>query len=165
MWQIELEPLQFRISNIVIDGTFASKVGASAALSHLLPQEWVKIGTQTSAQYLDFVASLIVHGTATARSELFKVLGKVVSNFYHPLRTESLSSLSVHEETVLCERLISVTLEGCVDPSPNVRCMALFGLGNLWRLAVRHPGCPVPACIHRAPDTAPLLPPRLLLIS
>ncbi|MCU0866651.1 MAG: hypothetical protein MUC36_22940 [Planctomycetes bacterium] len=40
-----------------------------------------------------------------------------------------------------------------------------FGLGNLWRLAVRYPGCPVPACIHRAPDTAPLRPPRLLLIS
>lgn len=40
-----------------------------------------------------------------------------------------------------------------------------FGLGNLWRLAVRWPGCAVPACIHRAPDTGPSRPPRLLLIS
>jgi hypothetical protein len=49
-------------------------------------------------------------------------------------------------------------------PRPGARPFS-FGLGNLWRLAVRYPGCPVPACIHRAPDTAPLHPPRLLLIS
>jgi hypothetical protein len=49
-------------------------------------------------------------------------------------------------------------------PRPGARPFS-FGLGNLWRLAVRHPGCSVPACIHRAPDTAPSLPPRLLLIS
>lgn len=49
-------------------------------------------------------------------------------------------------------------------PRPGARPFS-FGLGNLWRLAVRYPGCPVPACIHRAPDTAPLQPPRLLLIS
>lgn len=40
-----------------------------------------------------------------------------------------------------------------------------FGLGNLWRIAVDHPGSPVPPCIHRAPDTLPGQPPRLLLIS
>jgi len=39
-----------------------------------------------------------------------------------------------------------------------------FGLGNLWRIAVDWPGSPVPPCIHRAPDTAPGDPPRLLLI-
>lgn len=37
-----------------------------------------------------------------------------------------------------------------------------FGRGNLWRIAIEWPGCPVPPCIHRAPDT---LAPRLLLIS
>lgn len=37
-----------------------------------------------------------------------------------------------------------------------------FGIGNLWRIAVEHPGCPVPPCIHRAPKTDS---PRLLLIS
>ena len=28
-----------------------------------------------------------------------------------------------------------------------------FGRGNLWRVAVDYPGCPVPPCIHRAPET------------
>ena len=40
-----------------------------------------------------------------------------------------------------------------------------FGTGNLWRIAVAWPGCPVPPCIHRAPATLPGQPPRLLLIS
>ena len=40
-----------------------------------------------------------------------------------------------------------------------------FGVGNLWRIAVAWPGCPVPACIHRAPEDLPGLPGRLLLIS
>ncbi len=40
-----------------------------------------------------------------------------------------------------------------------------FGHGNLWRIAVDYPGCPVPPCIHRAPETLPGQPPRLLLIS
>ncbi|MES2467535.1 MAG: hypothetical protein V4675_09565 [Verrucomicrobiota bacterium] len=40
-----------------------------------------------------------------------------------------------------------------------------FGHGNLWRIAVDYPGCPVPPCIHRAPETLPGEPPRLLLIS
>lgn len=40
-----------------------------------------------------------------------------------------------------------------------------FGLGNLWRIAVDYPGCPVPPCIHCAPETQPDQLPRLLLIS
>jgi hypothetical protein len=40
-----------------------------------------------------------------------------------------------------------------------------FGIGNLWRIAVEYPGCPVPPCLHRAPKTIPGRPPRLLLIS
>jgi hypothetical protein len=40
-----------------------------------------------------------------------------------------------------------------------------MGIGHLWRLAVRFPGSPVPACIHRAPATRPGDPRRLLLIS
>jgi hypothetical protein len=40
-----------------------------------------------------------------------------------------------------------------------------FGLGNFWRIAVDWPGSPVPPCIHRAPETRPGDPPRLLLIS
>ncbi len=40
-----------------------------------------------------------------------------------------------------------------------------FGLGHLWRIAVDWPGSPVPPCLHRAPETLPGQPPRLLLIS
>jgi hypothetical protein len=40
-----------------------------------------------------------------------------------------------------------------------------FGLGTLWRIAVDYPGSPVPPCLHRAPETAPGDPVRLLLIS
>ncbi|WAC19321.1 hypothetical protein OVA24_19015 [Luteolibacter sp. SL250] len=39
-----------------------------------------------------------------------------------------------------------------------------FGVGNLWRIACEYPGSPVPPCVHRAPDTIPGAPPRLLLI-
>jgi len=39
-----------------------------------------------------------------------------------------------------------------------------FGPGNLWRIAIEYPGCPVPPCIHRAPDTISGQP-RLLLIA
>jgi hypothetical protein len=40
-----------------------------------------------------------------------------------------------------------------------------FGLYHLWRIGVEYPGSPVPPCIHRAPETKPGDPPRLLLIS
>lgn len=40
-----------------------------------------------------------------------------------------------------------------------------FGVGNFWRIAVAYPGSPVPPCIHRAPETTPCDPGRLLLIS
>jgi hypothetical protein len=39
-----------------------------------------------------------------------------------------------------------------------------FGIGNLWRVAIEYPGCPVPPCLHRAPEATPGKP-RLLLIS
>lgn len=40
-----------------------------------------------------------------------------------------------------------------------------FGLGNLWRIAVAYPDCPVLPCIHRAPPMPPGAHGRLLLIS
>ena len=49
-------------------------------------------------------------------------------------------------------------------PLPHARPWN-FGIGNLWRIACEYPGSPVPPCIHRAPDTVPGVPPRLLLIS
>lgn len=48
-------------------------------------------------------------------------------------------------------------------PAPGARPFS-FGLGSLWRIAVEHPDCPVPPCVHRAPDTQPGQS-RLLLIS
>jgi hypothetical protein len=58
--------------------------------------------------------------------------------------------------------------ENCYDlhyiSTPDARPFS-FGLGNLWRIAVEYPGCPVPPCVHRAPDTALSRTPRLLLIS
>ena len=58
--------------------------------------------------------------------------------------------------------------ENCYDlhyaPVPQARPFS-FGLGNLWRIAVDYPGSPVPPCVHRAPETVPGRPPRLLLIS
>ena len=58
--------------------------------------------------------------------------------------------------------------ENCYDlhyePTSEARPFS-FGLGNLWRIAVEYPGCPVPAFIHRAPEDSPDMGPRLLLIS
>jgi hypothetical protein len=57
--------------------------------------------------------------------------------------------------------------ENCYDlhyaAIPSARPFS-FGLGHLWRIAVDHPGSPVPPCLHRAPETRPSQPPRLLLI-
>lgn len=58
--------------------------------------------------------------------------------------------------------------ENCYDlhyaPLPEAVPFS-FGIGNLWRIAVEYPGCPVPPCLHRAPETLPGRLPRLLLIS
>ena len=40
-----------------------------------------------------------------------------------------------------------------------------FGIGNLWRIAIEYPDCPVPPCIHRAPEQRAGDQTRLLLIS
>jgi hypothetical protein len=58
--------------------------------------------------------------------------------------------------------------ENCYDlhysPVPDAKPFS-FGVGNMWRIATEYPGSPVPPCIHRAPETLPEHPPRLLLIS
>jgi hypothetical protein len=57
--------------------------------------------------------------------------------------------------------------EHCFDlhyaPAPHAQPWS-FGVGNLWRIAVEYPDSPVPPCVHRAPETSPGQPPRLLLI-
>ncbi len=66
------------------------------------------------------------------------------------------------------EEFLEYLNEHCYDlhyaPVAGARPFS-FGLGNLWRLAVEYPGSPVPPCVHRAPETVPGQPPRLLLIS
>ncbi len=66
------------------------------------------------------------------------------------------------------EAFRSYLQEHCYDlhyaPLPGARPF-VFGRGHLWRIAVDWPGSPVPPCIHRAPETRPGEPPRLLLIS
>jgi hypothetical protein len=58
--------------------------------------------------------------------------------------------------------------ENCYDlhyaPLPEARPYS-FGIGNLWRIATEWPDSPVAPCIHRAPETRPGDPARLLLIS
>ncbi len=58
--------------------------------------------------------------------------------------------------------------EHCYDlhyaASPGAQPFS-FGIGNLWRIAVDWPGSLVPPCLHRAPESLPGHPPRLLLIS
>ena len=58
--------------------------------------------------------------------------------------------------------------ENCYDlhyaPVPSAQPFS-FGVGHLWRIAVDWPGSPVPPCLHRAPETFPGQPPRLLLIN
>jgi hypothetical protein len=65
------------------------------------------------------------------------------------------------------ERFREFLAENCYDlhyaPAPGAQPYS-FGLGNLWRIAIEHPGCPVPPCVHRAPDAKPGER-RLLLIS
>jgi len=80
------------------------------------------------------------------------------------IRAELLRIFGVDDDENFAEYL----QENCYDlhyaPLPGARPF-LFGMGNLWRIAVEYPGTPVPACIHRAPETSPGDSPRLLLIS
>ena len=66
------------------------------------------------------------------------------------------------------EGFLEYLKEHCYDlhyaPLPHARPFP-FGIGNLWRIAVEWPGSAVPPCIHRAPETPPGQPLRLLLIS
>ena len=79
-------------------------------------------------------------------------------------RAELLKLFGGHDNDAFREHLN----EHCYDlhyaPVAHARPFS-FGVGNLWRIAVDWPGSPVPPCIHRAPETLPGQPPRLLLIS
>ena len=80
------------------------------------------------------------------------------------IRTELLKFLGMESDDADFREALR---EHCFDlhyaPLPAARPYS-FGVGNLWRIAVDWPGSSVPPCIHRAPDTLPGQPPRLLLI-
>ena len=65
-------------------------------------------------------------------------------------------------------RFLEFLSENCYDlhyaAAPHAQPFS-FGIGNLWRIATEWPDSAVPPCIHRAPETLPGQPPRLLLIS
>lgn len=79
-------------------------------------------------------------------------------------RAELLRLFDGNDDADFCAHLS----ENCFDlhyaPVAGARPFS-FGLGHLWRIAVDWPGSAVPPCIHRAPETGPGDPPRLLLIS
>lgn len=79
-------------------------------------------------------------------------------------RAELLGLFGGEDDADFCEHLGEHGYDLHYAPLPHAQPF-LFGLGNLWRIALSHPGCPVPPCIHRAPDPVPGQPPRLLLIS
>jgi len=79
-------------------------------------------------------------------------------------RAELLKSFGGEDDEAFRTWLSEYCYDLHYEPLPAARPFA-FGLGNLWRIAVAWPGSPVPPCIHRAPETRPGQPPRLLLIS
>ena len=102
---------------------------------------------------------------------------------YHGFPSEGISNAEVRRQVDLPEiRAELLRLHGgrdddafrefladhCYDlhyaPLPQAQPYS-FGIGNLWRIATDWPGSPVLPCIHRAPQTAPGDPVRLLLIS
>ena len=79
-------------------------------------------------------------------------------------RTELLKLFGGNDDDTFIEYLN----ENCYDlhyaPTNGAKPFS-FGLGNLWRIALAYPDCPVPPCVHRAPENLPDQPSRLLLIS
>ena len=79
-------------------------------------------------------------------------------------RAKLLHAFGGEDDEYFLEYLAENSYDLHYAPVPQARPFS-FGVGNLWRIAVDHPGSPVPPCIHRAPKTLPSHPARLLLIS
>lgn len=79
-------------------------------------------------------------------------------------RAQLLASYGGADDAVFGDWLAATCHDLHYQPNAGAQPFS-FGVGNLWRIAVAHPGCPVPACIHRAPQTVAGQAPRLLLIS
>lgn len=79
------------------------------------------------------------------------------------IRAELLKAYGGQDDDEFCRYLT----ENCYDLHYTALPNALpyvFGVGNLWKIAVEYPGNPVKPCIHRAPRPALGEPSRLLLI-
>ncbi|HUR58424.1 MAG TPA: hypothetical protein VM029_11980 [Opitutaceae bacterium] len=79
-------------------------------------------------------------------------------------RAELLHRLGGNDDAAFAAHLEETCQDLHYLPLPHAQPFS-FGVGNLWRIAVDHPGNPVPPCIHRAPSPRPGDSPRLLLIS
>ena len=79
-------------------------------------------------------------------------------------RAELLRHFGGNDDADFLEHLRECCYDLHYAPVANAQPFS-FGIGNLWRIATDWPGSPVPPCIHRAPETLPGEPPRLLLIS
>lgn len=79
------------------------------------------------------------------------------------IRAELLALYDGEDDDGFVEFLSDYCYDLHYEPLPGARLYD-FGLGNLWRIAVEWPGSPVPPCVHRAPDSGPGDPRRLLLI-
>lgn len=80
------------------------------------------------------------------------------------IRAALLASFGGSDDAVFREHLSECCYDLHYAPLEAARPFS-FGVGNLWRIAVEYPESPVPPCIHRAPQTQPGDPSRLLLIS
>lgn len=79
-------------------------------------------------------------------------------------RAELLRHFGGNDDADFLEHLRECCYDLHYTPSENAQPFS-FGIGNLWRIATDWPGSPVPPCIHRAPETLPGDPARLLMIS
>jgi hypothetical protein len=80
------------------------------------------------------------------------------------IRAELLREFGGADDAEFAEYLSDNCYDLHYSPTPEARPFS-FGVANVWRIAVDWPGSAVPPCIHRAPETPPGSPPRLLLIS
>jgi hypothetical protein len=80
------------------------------------------------------------------------------------IRAALLEAFGGGDDAAFAEYLSDQCFDLHYQPLPGARTYS-FGVGNLWRIAVQHPGSKALPCIHRAPETPPGSEPRLLLIS
>lgn len=80
------------------------------------------------------------------------------------LRTRLRQRFGAGDEAAFAAWLVEHAFALHYAPLPGAAPFAC-GRGELWRLAVDHPGSATAACIHRAPPTRAGAGPRLLLIS